>query len=140
MFNHPKVINAGDALEFLSGGFYRATIHRYDWLSTTRFISHLQCSPFRRVVQPPADQQNQTRLGVFYFCTADDDTKLVPFAESPVLERIGITRRFDDKDAPTMEIWRKGRTTAYGQSDLKPAAENGVEEEVMNGVVVKHWN
>ena len=24
-----QVINAGDALEFLSGGFYRATIHRY---------------------------------------------------------------------------------------------------------------
>lgn len=24
------VINAGDALEFLSGGFYRATIHRWD--------------------------------------------------------------------------------------------------------------
>lgn len=28
--NRSKVINAGDALEFLSGGFYRATIHRYN--------------------------------------------------------------------------------------------------------------
>lgn len=114
------VINAGDALEFLSGGFYRATIHR--------------------VVQPPEDQQNHTRLGVFYFATSDDETKLVPFADSPVLKRFGITRRFEDKDAPTMEMWRKGRTSAYGQTDLKPSAEKGVEEEVINGVVVKHYN
>ncbi|KAJ7092790.1 hypothetical protein B0H15DRAFT_162501 [Mycena belliarum] len=61
------VINVGDALEFLSGGYYKATIHR--------------------VVQPPSDQQNCTRLGLFYFCMTDDDVKLVPFAESPVLKR-----------------------------------------------------
>lgn len=39
-----------------------------------------------------------------------------------------------------MEMWRKGRTSAYGQTDLKPSAEKGVEEEVINGVVVKHYN
>ncbi|KAJ7450797.1 hypothetical protein FB451DRAFT_715989 [Mycena latifolia] len=114
------VINAGDALEFLSGGYYKATIHR--------------------VVQPPADQQNCTRLGLFYFCMTDDDVKLVPFAESPVLKRVGIVRRCADEDAPTMEAWRKGRTSAYGQSQLKATGEGAVEEEVINGVVVKHYN
>ncbi|KAG5640445.1 hypothetical protein DXG03_008631, partial [Asterophora parasitica] len=114
------VINAGDALEFLSGGFYRATIHR--------------------VIQPPEDQQNTTRLGVFYFCLADDDTKLVPFADSPVLKRVGISKRFGDDDAPTMEAWRKGRTAAYGRSELKPSTEKSVEEEVIGGVVVKHYS
>ncbi|KDR76935.1 hypothetical protein GALMADRAFT_246074 [Galerina marginata CBS 339.88] len=113
------VINAGDALEFLSGGFYRATIHR--------------------VVQPPADQQTYTRLGVFYFCMTDDDVKLAPLLESPVLQQIGVSRSFDGAEPPTMEAWRKGRTAAYGQTDLKPT-EKGVEEEIINGVVVKHYN
>jgi hypothetical protein len=39
-----------------------------------------------------------------------------------------------------MEVWRKSRTSAYGQSDLKSGSEEGVEEEVINGVVVKHYN
>ncbi|OCH86740.1 Clavaminate synthase-like protein [Obba rivulosa] len=113
------VINAGDAMEFLSGGFYKATIHR--------------------VVQPPADQRGYTRVGAFYFAMTDDNVKLVPHADSPVLQRHGIKRRCEDADAPTMEQWRRGRTSAYGQTDLK-RAENGVEEEVINGVIVKHYN
>jgi hypothetical protein len=71
---------------------------------------------------------------------SDDDTKLVPFADSPVLQRVGMTRRVDDEHAPTMEVWRKGRTSAYGQTELNPTAEKGVEEEVINGVLVKHWS
>lgn len=114
------VINVGDAMEFLSGGYYRATIHR--------------------VVQPPKDQQGYPRVGAYYFAMADDRVKLVPHAESPVLQRIGIKRQFEDKDAPTMEQWRRGRTMAYGTSELKPGAENGVEEELINGVLVKHYN
>ncbi|KAG6829736.1 hypothetical protein H0H87_010368 [Tephrocybe sp. NHM501043] len=115
------VVNVGDALEFLSGGFYRATIHR--------------------VTQPPEDQRQATRLGVFYFCLSNDDVKLVPLSESPILQRVGITRRFEDAAAPTMEEWRKGRTAQYGQSELKPSSESAkVEEEVIAGVVVKHYN
>ena len=112
-------MNAGDAMDFLSGGFYKGTIHR--------------------VVQPPPDQRGYTRLGVFYFCMPDDGTKLVPFTGSPVLQRIGVERRCADEDAPTMEEWRKGRTSAYGQTELK-SKQKGIEEEVINGVVVKHWN
>ncbi|KAF7366895.1 hypothetical protein MSAN_00948200 [Mycena sanguinolenta] len=115
------IINAGDVMEFLSGGYYKATIHR--------------------VVQPPVDQRNHTRLGVFYFAMPDDNVQLVPFAESPVLQRVGIVRRYEDADAPTMEAWRRSRTSAYGQTQLK-AADNGggVEEETINGVLVKHYN
>ncbi|SJL12377.1 uncharacterized protein ARMOST_15803 [Armillaria ostoyae] len=106
------VINAGDALEFLSGGAYRATVHR--------------------VFQPPKDQRGYTRLGVFYFCMPDDNVKLLPLVTPKV-------RRF--VDAPTMEEWRKGRTAAYGNSQLKKAeGEERIEEEVINGVVVKHYN
>ncbi|KAJ7111481.1 Clavaminate synthase-like protein [Mycena epipterygia] len=113
-----QVINAADTLELLSGGYYKATVHR--------------------VIQPPADQQNRTRLGVLYFCMTDDDVKLVPFSESPVLKRVGIIRRYEDNDAPTMEEWRKGRTSADGVIKLKATAEGKVEE--LNNGVVKHYN
>ncbi|KAF5393085.1 hypothetical protein D9757_001267 [Collybiopsis confluens] len=115
------IINAGDGMELLSGGLYRATIHR--------------------VIQPPKDQRSYTRLGIFYFSLANDDVKLAPLAESPVLQRVGIKRRFPDSEAPTSKEWRKARTAAYGQSDLKESrTEKGVEEElILSGVVVKHY-
>ncbi|KAJ7455640.1 hypothetical protein B0H11DRAFT_2322421 [Mycena galericulata] len=120
--NNALVINAGDVfkLTFLCGGFYPATRHR--------------------VVQPPTDQVGLPRLGVFYFSMANDDVKLVPHAESPVLKRVGIQRLCKDEDAPTMEEWRKNRTVAYGSSQLVPGQEKGVEEEIISGVVVKHYN
>ncbi|KAF5349237.1 hypothetical protein D9756_009415 [Leucocoprinus leucothites] len=118
------VVNTGDAMEFLSGGYYCATIHR--------------------VIQPPPDQQAYTRVGVFYFALANDDVKLSPVS-SPVLQRIGADNtRFMNNPAvnggayPTMESWRKGRTSAYGQSELVKQGE--VEEELIEGVVVKHYS
>ena len=106
-------------MEMLSGGYYKAVIHR--------------------VVQPPPDQQGYTRLGLFYFAYANADVTLVPFQESPVLQWVGITRKCDDKDAPTMKMWGSMRASMYGHSALKKK-ENGVEEEVMNGLVVKHFS
>lgn len=115
-----QVINAGDVMEFLSGGYYKATIHR--------------------VVQPPVDQHGCERLGVFYFCKADDDVRLVPFSESPVLQRVGIKRLCEDKDAPTMLEWRKSRTAGYGVKELKLNEKSGHEEEIVEGVLVTHYN
>jgi len=115
------VINAGDCLEFLSGGFYKATIHR--------------------VVQPPPDQRQYNRLGAFYFAIPDDDVKLCPITESPVLQREGVHDRFRLHKLETVlvEDWRKARTAAYGQSKLTTGAQAGTEEEILNGVVVKHY-
>ncbi|CCM06830.1 uncharacterized protein FIBRA_09133 [Fibroporia radiculosa] len=113
------VVNSGDAMEYLSGGFYKATIHR--------------------VVQPPPDQRGLTRLGVFYFAMTDDDVRLIPHAESPVLQRHGIVRRVPDASAPTMEAYRKGRTSSYGLIELQKKG-NGVEEEIVAGIVVKHYH
>ncbi|PIL28651.1 hypothetical protein GSI_08693 [Ganoderma sinense ZZ0214-1] len=113
------IVNAGDAMEMLSGGYYKAAIHR--------------------VFQPPRDQHGYTRLSLFYFAYADDDVRLVPFKVSPVLQRVGITRKCVDEDAPTMRAWRSIRASTYGNS-VTERKENGVEEEVLNGMVVKHYN
>ncbi|KAL0946014.1 hypothetical protein HGRIS_012291 [Hohenbuehelia grisea] len=115
------VINAGDAMELVSGGYYRATIHR--------------------VVQPPADQLNLERHGAFYFSFLDDDAKLAPVLESPVLQRHGVAKNLEQDKAPTMEAWRKARTTSYGVVELvQSASERRVEEEIIEGVLVKHYN
>ncbi|KAG6872258.1 hypothetical protein C0995_011517 [Termitomyces sp. Mi166 len=114
------VVNAGDALEFLSGGFYKATIHR--------------------VRQPPSDQQGLTRLGVFYFSLFDDEVRLVPLVQSPVLQHVGIIRKTDDELAPTMGAYRKARFGLYGLTSPKEGKEKGVEEEEIAGVVVRHFN
>ena len=91
-------------------------------------------------MQPPEDQRGYRRLGVFYFCYADDDVVLEPLTQSPVLQREGITRRAPEGQAPVMEAWRKARTAAYGTSDLEKSTEPGVEEEILNGIRVKHYN
>ncbi|KAF4607779.1 hypothetical protein EYR40_000114 [Pleurotus pulmonarius] len=116
-----QVVNLGDAMEFLCGGYYRATKHR--------------------VVQPPVDQQKISRLGVFYFSTPNDDIRLSPLIESPVLQREGFRKYFEDGKVPTMAEWRKQRTARYGRSQLKASVEEeGVEEEIIHGAVVKHYN
>ncbi|KAI1787056.1 Clavaminate synthase-like protein [Ganoderma leucocontextum] len=113
------IVNAGDAMEMFSGGYYKATIHR--------------------VFQPPRDQQGYTRLGLFYFAYADADVRLVPSKESPVLQRVGITRKCEDEEAPTMSAWSSMRASMYGNSETKRKG-NGIEEQVVNGMVIKHYN
>ncbi|KAI1787047.1 Clavaminate synthase-like protein [Ganoderma leucocontextum] len=114
------VINIGESLEMLSGGFYKAVIHR--------------------VVQPPADQRGRTRLGTYYFALADDDVKLVPVA-SPVVPEEDVVRRFADDVAPTMAEWRRMRYMAYGLKEATSTDVASQEKIVENGVLVlKYYN
>ena len=107
-------------MEFLSGGFYKATIHR--------------------VVQPPADQRGLIRLGMYYFALADDDVKLTP-VDSPVLQREGVTRKFEDGTGLTMGELRKIRYRAFGLKEAKDTDTGKEEHIVENGVVVlKYYN
>lgn len=107
-------------IDFLTGGFYKPTIHR--------------------VVQPPRDQRTYDRLGTFYFSMANDNVKLLPLAHSPVLQRVGIKRRCPDEEAPLAGAWRKRRTTSYGRVALQKGSEKNTEEEVIGNIVVKHYN
>ncbi|KIO11433.1 hypothetical protein M404DRAFT_20862 [Pisolithus tinctorius Marx 270] len=114
------IVNAGDAIDFLTGGYYMGTIHR--------------------VVQPPPDQQQYTRLGALYVAMTDGDVKLVPLYESPVLKRVGINPCCENSVALTMLEWRRRRANGYGRTELRPSKDKGVEEEIIDGVVVKHYN
>ncbi|KAF9233880.1 hypothetical protein BU15DRAFT_53302, partial [Melanogaster broomeanus] len=112
------VINTSDMMDFLTSGFYKPTIYR--------------------AVQPPEDQSAYyDRLESFYFRMPDDDVRLLP-----LMQRIGIESRCQcpDDEAPLPEVWRKGITATCGCSELKKGSEKDVEEEVIEAIVVKHYN
>ncbi|KAI9046059.1 Clavaminate synthase-like protein [Aspergillus affinis] len=71
--------NTADTLSFLTNGFLKSTIHR--------------------VITPPVDQIEISRLGLLYFCRPGDNTvmKTVP---SPLLERLGLLADEDKTDQP----------------------------------------
>lgn len=52
------VVNVGDRLEFLTGGYARSTIHR--------------------VTRPPSDQRGHRRLGLIYFCDIKPNVYIDP--------------------------------------------------------------
>lgn len=63
------IVNIADALEYLSGGFLKSTVHR--------------------VVRPPPDQVDQPRLGLIYFARPEAAVQMKP-VRSPLLERLGF--------------------------------------------------
>ena len=67
--------------------------------------------------------------------------KLSPLLESPVLQRVGVSDRFkgDEFGSPMSVDFRKASISAYGQSEVKKGKQEGTEEQVIAGVVVKHY-
>ncbi|KZT02258.1 Clavaminate synthase-like protein [Laetiporus sulphureus 93-53] len=81
-------VNTCDALNFLTGGYVKSTIHR--------------------VAAPPKDQEHVDRLGLLYFSRPNNDVVLSTIKESPVLQREGYTQNDFEKSGnpvPTMEEW-----------------------------------
>ncbi|KAI1325478.1 Clavaminate synthase-like protein [Xylariaceae sp. FL0255] len=65
------VVNVGEGLSALTGGYLKPTIHR--------------------VVKPPADQDQHRRISLIYFARCFDSCQLTP-PESPVLKELGFQK------------------------------------------------
>lgn len=119
------VLNLGDAMHFLSGGYLKQTIHR--------------------VVAPPADQAHFNRLGLFYFALFNDDVSLEPLTQSEVVRKayegkdFWAERRSQGLPAPTAGDWERMRVRAYGQGGQKRGAD-GHDHEKIGGVDVTLYN
>ena len=112
-------VNVADALQFLTNGFLRSSIHR--------------------VVAPPADQTGVDRLGVLYFVRPEDSLELRP-VESPVLERLGYKpEEGTGTEGITAGEWVKARVRA-GVSRGKVARSELSEQEILKGVKVKYFD
>jgi len=70
------IVNVADALEFLSAGYLRSTVHR--------------------VVRPPEEQAGRPRLSLIYFARPQADVLLRP-VKSPLLRRLGLQREGESK-------------------------------------------
>ncbi|WFD41734.1 hypothetical protein MPSI1_000370 [Malassezia psittaci] len=119
------VLNLGDAMHFLSGGFLKPTIHR--------------------VVAPPQDQAHYNRLGLFYFALFNDHTPLTPLTESPLVREAYKDRNFfaerekQGLPPPTAGEWERMRVRAYGQGN-STKGEDGHDHEKIGGVDVTLYN
>lgn len=125
------VINLGDAMHFISGGYLKQTIHR--------------------VVAPPADQAHYTRLGIFYFALFNDDVLLEPLeSESEVVRQAYAERKAREggfwdvaksngDKVPTAGDWERLRVKAYGQQHAKKA-QDGHDVEEIAGQKVTGYN
>ncbi|OAL25605.1 hypothetical protein AYO20_10380 [Fonsecaea nubica] len=115
------IVNAGEMMEWWTGGYYKATIHR--------------------VCQPPADQRNQDRCGLFYFVVPNDDVKINTLLdESSVLRDAGVQRKFEPGTEPTSKLYRSARISAYGQTEVFKGKGQGIQEETIAGIKLKHYN
>ncbi|KXH27601.1 hypothetical protein CSAL01_00768 [Colletotrichum salicis] len=90
------IVNVGEALEMLTGGLFRATVHR--------------------VVKPPSDQERAKRLGIIYFARPMDEQRLQPL-DSPLLRRLGIHEPLDKKTF-TMSQYLHARKHGYKRLDF----------------------
>ena len=111
-------VNIADALQFLTNGFLKSSIHR--------------------VVAPPPDQSHIDRLGLLYFLRPEDSLELTP-VESTVLEKLGYDKAVDGSAVGIRAgDWVKARVKA-GVNRHKNIAENG-EQEVLKGQKAKYYD
>lgn len=111
-------VNLADALEFLTNGFLKSSIHR--------------------VVAPPPDQREIDRLGVLYFVRPEDNLVLRP-VESEVLKRLGYHDTAADGAADiTAGDWVKARV-AKGVTKGKTRSELD-EQVIIGGKAAKYYD
>ncbi|OJJ59146.1 hypothetical protein ASPSYDRAFT_203151 [Aspergillus sydowii CBS 593.65] len=122
-------INTCDALTALTGGLIKSSVHR--------------------VHAPPKDQAGIDRLGVLYFARPNNHVVLDPIANSPVLQRLGLTGNvFTDvgKHLTTKE-WVKARQTQQQRrrQDVKVSDDGKYtykpkDLEIIPGLLAKVYN
>lgn len=107
-------MNIADALQFLTNGFLKSSIHR--------------------VVAPPPDQADVDRHGVLYFVRPEDATELVPI-KSPVLDRLGYDKTQDQSTVGlTAGEWVKARVS----TNVSRAGKE--EQPVVKGIKARYYD
>lgn len=113
------IVNVADALEFLSGGFLKSTVHR--------------------VVRPPGEQAQEGRLSLIYFARPESKVRL-GVVNSPLLERLGLGKRVGEEalESVTAEEWARARI-AKDHRFRTGVAKVG-ETEIIAGVHQKYYD
>lgn len=103
------IVNIGDGMEFLTGGYFKSSIHR--------------------VMSPPDDQKQFKRLVLIYFSCPSLTTLIDPEAlDSPKLKRLGYNRP-NEWDRITFAHWDEEKARLFGA--LKVNTVEGAEPTIM---------
>lgn len=95
---HSLIVNIGDAMEFITGGYFKSTIHR--------------------VVAPPDEQRKFRRMVLIYFNEPNLTTLLDPEAlSSPKLKRLGYSKP-KEWDEISFAQWGQGKRNLFGKSSV----------------------
>lgn len=112
------IVNVADALEFLSGGYLKSTVHR--------------------VVRPPQDQNQKPRLSLIYFARPEADVMLEP-VRSPLLERLGLLKEVESGlGGVTAEEWARARIAKDHR--FRAGLVQKREGEIIAGVQQKYYD
>lgn len=93
---HALIVNFGEAFELLTGGLFKATIHR--------------------VCKPPQDQEKERRIGIIFFSRPASEYPLKPVA-SPLLKRLGMDQPVDSV-VYNMREYLNARKHGYKRADF----------------------
>jgi isopenicillin N synthase-like dioxygenase len=113
------IINLGETLEVISGGHFKATLHK--------------------VAEPPEDQQHEQRLSLVQFNASKGDMRLRPVKESPLIQREGFVlkqgvfkefKKLIDAGVPvpTNKEWREAQVST--RSQVAPEEKSGGVKEI----------
>ncbi|GAA5875210.1 hypothetical protein JCM8547_005551 [Rhodosporidiobolus lusitaniae] len=114
------VVNIGDRFEFLTGGFFKSTIHR--------------------VVSPPEDQKGHRRLGLIYFCDQNPSVLIDPLTlSSPKLDRLEF-KKPDEWERITGEQWDDVKGKSFGKLAINDVEGMEPKPLVIYGRLAERWH
>ncbi|CAN3366496.1 hypothetical protein DICA4_F02740 [Diutina catenulata] len=114
------IVNVGDALEFLTGGYFKSAIHR--------------------VIAPPEDQRDYTRFVVIYFSQFKKSAVLDPESlQSPKLQKLDVSSPPEWKKI-TSGQWQNEKGRLFGQSKVNDSPGDEPNLVLVYGRLHERWH
>lgn len=114
------IVNVGDTIEFITGGFFKSSIHR--------------------VVAPPEDQRGYKRQAIIYFSGAKYSSVIDPEPlNSPKLNRLGVTKP-DVWEKITFKQWDEEKGRLFGKKALNAAPGDEPNLALVYGRLHERWH
>lgn len=115
------IVNVGDAMEFITGGYFKSSIHR--------------------VVAPPDDQKGFRRLVIIYFCNPSNNSVLDPEPlNSAKLQRLGLGKKPVEWEKIKFSSWDEEKGRLFGKKEVNDSKEEEPNLVLMYGRLHERWH